>query len=74
MYAQVLNAYTWVSRVGELIGVREGFESARAVEGGGVEGKCNSIECQLLSVKVEKPHTLITQAWAWVRNSPPTHI
>jgi hypothetical protein len=42
--AQVLNAYTWVSRVGELIGVREGLESARAVEGGCVEGECNSIE------------------------------
>jgi hypothetical protein len=74
VYAQVLNACAWVSRVGESIGVREGFESARAVEGGGVEGKCNSTECQQLSVKVEKPHTLITQVWACVRNSPPTHI
>ena len=74
VYAQVLNACAWVSRVGESIGVREGFESARTAEGGGVEGKCNSTECQQLSVKVEKPHTLITQVWACVRNSPPTHI
>ena len=44
MYAQVLDAYMWVLRVGESIGVREGFESARAVEGGGVEGECNNIE------------------------------
>ena len=74
MYAQVLNACAWVSRVGESIGMHKGFESAHEAKGGGVEGKCNSTECQQLSVKVEKPHTLITQVWACVRNSPPTHI
>ena len=33
MYAQVLNACVWVSRVGESIGMCEGFESAHMVEG-----------------------------------------
>ena len=41
---QVLNAYMWVSRVGESIGMCEGLESACAVKGGCVEGECNSIE------------------------------
>ena len=51
MYTQVLNAYTWVSKAGASIGVHEGLESVRAVlrlEGGGVEGECNSLESETI--------------------------
>ena len=51
VYTQVLNAYTWVSKAGASIGVHEGLERVRAVsrlEGGGVEGECNSLESETI--------------------------
>ena len=51
MYTQVLNTYMWVLKAGALIGMREGLESVRTVsrlEGGGVEGECNSIESETI--------------------------